>query len=115
MANPNAAKLRMAIPVAACIALILLSMGSSPVMADVQDDCRVICRPKCDGFTTEVCNAVTGIAPILKTLDLFMTCKVRISGICSALCINICSLNTLTPSAPTPAPSSSAVPPPCIA
>ncbi|CAO2142622.1 unnamed protein product [Urochloa humidicola] len=110
MANPNGAMLRMAVSVAACIALVLLSMGPL-VMADVQDDCRVICRPKCDGFSSEVCNEITLIAPIVKTLDFFsMTCKVRVFGLCTGLCINVCSLNTLTP-----APSSTPAPPPCIA
>ena len=108
-----AAVLKLAI-IADCVVLVLLSMG--PVaMADIQDDCREICRPKCDDFTTRVCNTVIDIAPILRTLDFFFTtCKVRVSAQCTNLCINICSLNTLTPSAPTPAPAGAA-PPPCKA
>ncbi|CAL4982878.1 unnamed protein product [Urochloa decumbens] len=117
MANPNGAMLRMAVPVAACIALVMLSSMGAPVMADVQEDCRVICRPKCSDFTSQVCNAISDIArPIVETLDFISrTCKVRVLGLCTGLCINVCSLNTLTPSAPTPAPSSAAAPPPCIA
>jgi hypothetical protein len=109
-----ATMLKMAI-VAACIALVLLSMGPPPVLADLQDECRVTCRPTCDGFSSDVCNTVTDIAPILKTLNFFFTtCKVRVSGLCSALCVNICSLNTLTLGTPTQlAPASAAAPPPC--
>ncbi|CAL4979021.1 unnamed protein product [Urochloa decumbens] len=103
---------RKAVPVAACIALVLLSMGL-PAMADIQDDCRATCVPICNGLATDVCNAVTDIAPILNSLDFFFTtCKVRVSAICIPVCINVCSLNTLTPGAPTMAPAGAA-PPPC--
>jgi hypothetical protein len=52
-------------------------MGPPPVLADLQDECRVTCRPTCDGFSSDVCNTVTDIAPILKTLNFFFTtCKV---------------------------------------
>ncbi|CAO2146409.1 unnamed protein product [Urochloa humidicola] len=106
-AASSAAVLKIAV-VAACIAVALLSMGA-PAMADLQDDCRTICRPICDGFSSDVCNAVIDIAPILKTLNFFFTtCKVRVSGLCTPLCVNTCSLNTVTP-----APPSSPPPPPC--
>ncbi|CAL4982879.1 unnamed protein product [Urochloa decumbens] len=106
--------LKMVVPVAACVVLVLLSMGS-PVMADIQDDCRTICRPKCDDLTSDVCTSIKEILPtILSNLDAFgMTCRVRVSTLCRTLCINICTLNTLTPGAPTPAPGSAAAPPPC--
>uniref|UniRef100_K3ZKR0 Uncharacterized protein n=1 Tax=Setaria italica TaxID=4555 RepID=K3ZKR0_SETIT len=74
MFSSNRAVLSVAISIA-------LSMGP-PVMADLQDNCRTICRPK--------------------------TCKVRISAPCTSLCINICSLDTLTP-----APRASSPSPPC--
>ncbi|KAF8673030.1 hypothetical protein HU200_049103 [Digitaria exilis] len=87
-------------------------MGPS-AMADIQDDCRAFCRPQCDGFSSDVCNTVTDIAPILKTLSFFpSTCKVRVSGLCSALCINICSLNTITPAPPAASPAPLPPPPP---
>ncbi|TKW02187.1 hypothetical protein SEVIR_8G229800v4 [Setaria viridis] len=114
MAPANGAVLQKVVPVATCIALVLLSMGS-PAMADIQDDCRATCRPLCDGFSSDVCNAVIGIAPtILNNLNFFFTtCKVRVSGLCTPVCVNVCSLNTLSPGAPTPAPASTAAPPPC--
>ncbi|RLM69830.1 hypothetical protein C2845_PM17G14320 [Panicum miliaceum] len=106
-----AAKTAVAVAAAACAALVLLSMGPAPVVADIQDDCRVICRPKCDDFTTGVCNTVIDIAPVLRNLDFFFTtCKVRVSAQCTNLCINICSLNTLTPAPPASPPPP---PPPC--
>ncbi|KAF8673033.1 hypothetical protein HU200_049106 [Digitaria exilis] len=99
-----AAALKMA-TLAACIAVVFLSMGPS-AMADIQDDCRVICRQNCDGFSTDVCNTVIDIASILNTLNFFFpTCKVRVSGLCSALCVNICSLNTITPAPPAASPA----------
>nr|TKW02182.1 hypothetical protein SEVIR_8G229300v2 [Setaria viridis] len=96
----------MAVPVAACIALVLLSMGP-PAMADVEDDCRAICYPACDGFTSEVCRSLNGTLPVLGNIGFFYTtCKVRVSIACRTLCFNVCTLNTLTPSggAPMPAP-----------
>jgi hypothetical protein len=102
-----AAMLKMAI-VAACVALVLLSMGPPAAMADPQEECRVTCIPLCDGFSKNTCNAVIDTAPILKTLNFFFTtCKVRVSALCTPLCVNTCSLNTLTP-----APSASPPPPP---
>ncbi|TKW02183.1 hypothetical protein SEVIR_8G229400v4 [Setaria viridis] len=106
MAPANGDVLQKVVPVATCIALVLLSMGS-PAIADIQDDCRSTCRPLCDGFSSDVCNAVVDIAPtILKNLNFFFTtCKARVFGLCTAVCINVCSLNTLSPGAPTPAPA----------
>ncbi|CAO2142618.1 unnamed protein product [Urochloa humidicola] len=113
-ANGTGLKLHI-VPVAACMVLVLLSM-SSPVMADIQDDCRTICRPKCDEFTSEVCTSIKTILPTVSNLGFFdTTCKVRVSTLCRTLCMSICTLNTLTPGAPTPAPGSAAAPPPCIA
>ncbi|OEL21269.1 hypothetical protein BAE44_0017713 [Dichanthelium oligosanthes] len=100
--------------VAACIALVLLSMGP-PAMADIQDKCRVFCQPKCDGFTTEVCRSLLDIVPIVNLDFFFRTCKVRVSSPCSFLCINVCSLDTFTPTPtppPPPPPSTPASPPP---
>ncbi|RCV39370.1 hypothetical protein SETIT_8G218600v2 [Setaria italica] len=96
MAPANGDVLQKVVPVATCIALVLLSMGS-PAIADIQDDCRATCRPLCDGFSSDVCNAVVDIAPtILKNLNFFFTtCKARVFGL----------LNTLSPGAPTPAPA----------
>ncbi|TKW02178.1 hypothetical protein SEVIR_8G228900v4 [Setaria viridis] len=101
MFSSNRAVLSVAISIA-------LSMGP-PVMADLQDNCRTICRPKCDDFAIEVCTSLTNIVPILNNVDFFFrTCKVRISAPCTSLCINICSLDTLTP-----APRASPPSPPC--
>jgi hypothetical protein len=36
---------------------------------------------------------------------IFTTCKVRVSALCIPVCINVCSLNTLSPAG--------AAPPPC--
>ncbi|CAL4979019.1 unnamed protein product [Urochloa decumbens] len=111
----SSAMFRMAIPVAACMVLVLLSMGS-PVMADIQDDCRAICRPKCDELTSDVYTSLKEILPtILSNLDAFGTsCKVRVSTLCRTFCMSVCTLNTFTPAgAPTPAPGSTAAPPPC--
>ncbi|KAF8665964.1 hypothetical protein HU200_054050 [Digitaria exilis] len=84
-------------------------MGSS-AMADIRDDCGAICRPQCDSFSSDVCNTVTDIVPILKTLGFFFeTCDVRVSILCRTLCFNICTLNTITPVA------SPAAAPPCKA
>lgn len=106
MASPNDAMLRKAIPVAACIMLVLLSMGPL-AMADIQNDCRAICGPKCDGLASDVCNSVIELAPaILKPLNILPTCVVRVDTLCRTLCMNVCTLNTLTPSGPTPAPVS---------
>ncbi|RCV39374.1 hypothetical protein SEVIR_8G230000v4 [Setaria viridis] len=112
MASANGAVLQKVVPVATCIALVLLSMGS-PAMADIQDDCRPTCVPICQGLATNVCNAVIDLIHIQLPVDIFPTCKVRVSAICDPVCINVCSLNTLSPGAPTPAPASTAAPPPC--
>ncbi|RCV39365.1 hypothetical protein SETIT_8G218100v2 [Setaria italica] len=107
MASANGAMLS----VVACIALVLLSMGL-PVMADLQTECRMICRPRCERFATEVCTNLIDIVPIVNLSFFYTTCQVRISAACTALCINICTLNTFTPDAPTPAPATHP-PPPC--
>jgi hypothetical protein len=100
---------RAVLSVATCIALVSLSMGP-PVTADLQDNCRAICRPKCDGLANEVCTSLSNIVPVLNNLDFFSrTCRVRISAPCASLCINICSLDTLTPST-----GGSPPPPPCM-
>ncbi|CAN6363610.1 unnamed protein product [Urochloa humidicola] len=114
MASADGNVHRTAVPVVACIVLLLLSMASSPVMADVEDDCGTICRPGCDGFTSEICRSISEILPLLSNLDFFKTtCKVRVSTLCRTLCYGICTLNTLTPGAPMPAPGSTAALPPC--
>jgi hypothetical protein len=115
MASANSYKLKMVVPVATCIVLVLLSMGP-PAMAGVEEDCAVICRPACDGFTSEVCMGLNGTFPVLNSLDFFYTtCKVRISALCRSLCFSVCTLDTLTPppGAPSPAPSGAAAPPAC--
>ncbi|TKW02180.1 hypothetical protein SEVIR_8G229200v4 [Setaria viridis] len=113
MDSASGALLRKVIPVA-CILLVLLSMGS-PVMADIENDCRAICIPRCSGLASDGCNSIIELAPtILKPLNLLPTCEVRIAQLCLPLCMNVCTLNTLTPpGAPTPAPVSAAAPPPC--
>ncbi|CAN6373338.1 unnamed protein product [Urochloa humidicola] len=114
MASANGAMLRTAAPVTACVMLLLLSMASYPVMAEVEDDCGTICRPRCDGFTSEICRSLSEILPVLSNLDSFKTsCKVRVSTLCRTLCYGTCTLNTLTPGAPMPAPGSAAAPSPC--
>ncbi|RCV39366.1 hypothetical protein SETIT_8G218200v2 [Setaria italica] len=114
MASASGALLRKVIPAAACILLVLLSMGP-PVMADIQSDCRAICTPRCRGLASDGCNSIIELAPaILKPLNLLPTCEVRINQLCLTLCYNVCTLNTLTPpGAPSPAPASAAAPPPC--
>jgi hypothetical protein len=113
MASANGSVHKMVAPVAACIVLVVLSMGPL-VMADVEDDCVPICLPACDDLSSKVCSSLSATLPILKNLDFFYpTCEVRVTTLCKALCFNICSLNTLTPSAPMPAPGSTAAPPPC--
>lgn len=107
MASGNGAVFRRTVSVAARIALVLLFMGPPAAMADVQDDCRKSCRPECDGFSVNVCKNITSIFPVLNFA--YTTCKVRLS----AECTHICSLNTLTPGTPLPAPSSSLLSPPC--
>ncbi|TVU24282.1 hypothetical protein EJB05_26704, partial [Eragrostis curvula] len=67
-----------------CIMLVL------PTMADVQDDCRLYCRPGCDGFSTGVCKGITKRMPILEE-----TCIVRITEQCINTCVNLCSSDTL--------------------
>ncbi|CAL4986187.1 unnamed protein product [Urochloa decumbens] len=103
--------LRMAVPVAACIVLLLLSMGP-PVMANAQDDnCRPACVRACTDFVSQTCKKVTDIAPILKLLPLFLVkCKEQVSPLCVPTCNNFCMM--LTPGAPAPAPAGAA-PPPC--
>jgi hypothetical protein len=114
VASANGSVLKMAVPVAACIALaILLSVGT-PAMADMEENCRTICYPTCDNFTFGVCGSLNWTLPILSNIGFFYTtCKVRVSIACS----NVCTLNTLTPSgtAPMLAPGSTAAPPPCKA
>ncbi|RCV39371.1 hypothetical protein SETIT_8G218700v2 [Setaria italica] len=107
MSSASGALLRKVIHVAACTVLVLLSMGP-PAMADMNDDCAAICRPACDGFTSEVCGSLNGTLPVLGNIGFFYTtCKVRVSSACRTLCFNVCTLNTLTP-----APGSTAAPPP---
>ena len=106
MASANGAVFRLA-----CIALVLLFMGPPAAMADVQDDCRKSCRPECDGFSANVCKNITSIFPVLNFA--YTTCKVRLSAECTHICIDLCSLNTLTPGTPLPAPLSSLLSPPC--
>ncbi|PUZ45682.1 hypothetical protein GQ55_8G244800 [Panicum hallii var. hallii] len=118
MAPASGAVLRKVAPVAACIMLVLLSMGPL-AMADIQDDCRVFCIPRCNAFASNTCSTITGIASILNGLPFFReTCTVRVAQLCLTFCINICTLNTLTPGAPTPARApapAGAAPPPCKA
>ncbi|OQU83948.1 hypothetical protein SORBI_3005G203700 [Sorghum bicolor] len=89
--------------VAACVALVLLSMGA-PAVADIQDDCRARCVPKCDGSAASFCRKLVDSFRILNLDALYTTCKVRLSSECIYLCIEVCSLNTL---------SDAAAPPPC--
>jgi hypothetical protein len=98
------------ISVAACIALVLLSMGS-PATADVQDDCRVTCIPFSNSFASTFCRSLIDSIPLLDLDSLYTTCKVRLSAEVTHLCIDICSLNTLTPVAHMPAPASAPAPP----
>ncbi|KAF8673031.1 hypothetical protein HU200_049104 [Digitaria exilis] len=95
---------------ACCIVLVVFLSVSPPAMADIQDDCRASCAPRCDGLSVDFCNKVIDIAPVLKTLSFFFTtCKVRVSSLCSLLCVDICDANTVTPAPP----ASSPPPPPC--
>ncbi|CAN6373337.1 unnamed protein product [Urochloa humidicola] len=111
MASPNnGAVLRLAVPVAACIALVLLPMGP-PVMADVQDVCRSDCLIECTDLVSTACEKVIGIAPVLKSLPSFLEeCKAQVTPTCSTItCNNICI--GLKPCTPAPPPASPA--PPC--
>ncbi|RCV39372.1 hypothetical protein SETIT_8G218800v2 [Setaria italica] len=113
MASANGAMLRKAIPVAACIVLVLLSMGP-PVMADIQDECRAACLPPCNDFVSDACNIVTRIAPVLQLKKSFLReCKEQVSPVCVPTCIRFCIGFSMLPGAPTPAPASTAAPPPC--
>ncbi|KAG2563913.1 hypothetical protein PVAP13_8KG373800 [Panicum virgatum] len=113
MASARGAALRKkkVVPVAAlCTMLVLLSMGP-PAMADIQQDCRAFCIPQCNGLASNTCNSntITDLASILKTLPSFtQTCNVRVAQLCLPVCMNACTLNTLTP-----APAGAA-PPPCM-
>jgi hypothetical protein len=89
--------------VAACVALVLLSMGAL-VVADIQDYCRARCVPRCDGSAVALCRKLVDSFPILNLDALYTTCKVRLSSECIYVCIEVCSLNTL---------SDAAAPPPC--
>ena len=122
MASASGAALRKkkVVPAAAlCIMLVLLSMGP-PAMADIQDDCRAFCIPQCNGLASNTCSAIIDLASVLKTLPFFTeTCNVRVAQLCLPVCLNACTLNTLTPpGAPTPAREpapAGAAPPPCKA
>ncbi|CAL4979024.1 unnamed protein product [Urochloa decumbens] len=112
--SANGDMLRMAVPVAACIVLVLLSMGPASVMAnnDAQDNnCRPACVRACNDFASQTCKKVTDIAPILKIVPSFLhKCREQASPLCVPTCNNFCMM--LTPGAPAPAPAR-AVPPPC--
>ncbi|CAN6381958.1 unnamed protein product [Urochloa humidicola] len=110
MASANGAMLiRMVVPAAACIALFLLSMGP-PVMADIQDDCRLACVRECTDFVSKACKKVIVIAPILKIKPSFLQkCKVQVSPMCIPTCNHFCI--NLTLGAPTPRRASPAPPP----
>jgi hypothetical protein len=112
MASGNGAVVRKVIAVHACIMLVIcmLSMGP-PVMGDIQNDCRAICIPKCNTLASDGCNIIIQVAPTL--LNLLPMCEVRIAQLCLTLCMNVCTLNTLSPPAPTPAPPAGTAPPPC--
>ncbi|KAG0530824.1 hypothetical protein BDA96_05G220300 [Sorghum bicolor] len=113
MASANGAVFRLTVSLAACIALVLLFMGPPAAMADVLDDCRKSCRPECDGFSANLCRNITSIFRVLNFA--YTTCKVRLSSECTHICIDVCSLNTLTPGTPLPAtaPPASSLSPPC--
>lgn len=111
MASGNGVMFRLTVSVAACIALVLLFMAPLAAMADIQDDCRKSCPPECDGFSANLCKNVNGISPLLKVT--YTTCKVRLSAECTHICIDVCSLNTLTPGTPLPALASSLLSQPC--
>ena len=116
MASARGAALRKkkVVPVAVlCTMLVLLSMGP-PAMADIQQDCRAFCIPQCNGLASNTCSAIIDLASVLKTLPFFTeTCNVRVAQLCLPVCLNACTLNTLTP-ARAPAPAGAA-PPPCKA
>ncbi|KAJ1276627.1 hypothetical protein BS78_05G228700 [Paspalum vaginatum] len=102
MASVRADKLKMTVAVAVCVVLVLLSMGP-PTMADMVDDCRDRCRAECHGSVDEFCRNLGNSFPPLNLL--YRTCKVRLSSECIHACIDICSLNTLTPPGSSPPPA----------
>ncbi|KAG2563916.1 hypothetical protein PVAP13_8KG374300 [Panicum virgatum] len=119
MASASGAALRKkVVPVAASIMLVLLSMGS-PAMADIQDNCRAFCIPQCNAFASKACDLIIDLASLKNNLPFFnQTCNVRLAQLCLPVCMNACTLNTLTPGAPTPARApapAGAAPPPCKA
>ncbi|CAO2142619.1 unnamed protein product [Urochloa humidicola] len=111
-ASPNGAMLRMAVPVAACIVMVLLSMGPLVKANDAQDDnCLPACVRACTDFASQACKKIIGNTLILKLVPSFLQkCKEQVSPLCAPTCNNFCMM--LTPSAPAPAPTGAA-PPPC--
>jgi len=105
----SAAVLKTAVP-ATCIVLVLLSAMGPLAMADLRDDCRAFCNPRCAGYTSDLCGGIIHISPLLDPLSL--TCIERFYGVCAITCLTICTANTLTPSG-SPVPETPPPPPPC--
>jgi hypothetical protein len=108
-AGSAAAVLKPAVP-AACIVLLLSSAMGPPAMADLRDDCRAFCDPRCDRYTSNLCGSIIHISPLLDPLSL--TCTERFYGVCATTCVTICTANTLTPFG-SPVPETPPPPPPC--
>ncbi|OEL23534.1 hypothetical protein BAE44_0015449 [Dichanthelium oligosanthes] len=106
-AASSAAVLKVAV-FAACMALVLLSMGL-PTMADMQDDCLASCGPKCDRQVSEFRRNIVDSFPLLNLL--YETCKVRLYMECTHSCMVICTRNTLTPVAGHPHAGAAGQPP----
>ncbi|KAJ1276628.1 hypothetical protein BS78_05G228800 [Paspalum vaginatum] len=106
MASVGAAKVKtMAMVAAICVPLLLLSM-CPPATADVEDDCRATCIPKCSAYASALCHSIVKRFPALNLT--YTTCKVRLNVQCKQACITVCSPNTPTPAG---APASPPLPP----
>ncbi|KAF8700104.1 hypothetical protein HU200_034467 [Digitaria exilis] len=95
MASLSRALVKIAVVVAVCVAMVLLSTGPM-VMADLGEECLKSCRPGCKLIAPAACTSIVQIAPFMKE-----TCQERFRSLCSQLCMTFCTANTL-PSAGSP-------------